>query len=103
MTKAGPLSVNQQTGDVTRAAGGVVTAFTYANQLLPQSVWVWAEREDSRLFERVDADGFVTIGHNGKTLHGKPISIPAEIFDSTLEKMANPLLWFFHHGMVDLF
>jgi trehalose 6-phosphate synthase len=97
----GPVSF--QTGEngeleSKRGRGGLVTALTgLAN--LTDSHWIaCAQTEQDRKWDR----GPVPLNGSDKTIEVQFLSPEEAIYESYYDGIANPLLWFLQHGMLDI-
>jgi trehalose 6-phosphate synthase len=97
----GPVSfLKGENGELEskRGRGGLVTALTgLAN--LTEAHWIaCAQTEEDHKWSR----GLVPLNGSGKTIDVQFLSPEAGTYESYYNGIANPLLWFLQHGMLDI-
>ncbi|MCU1672403.1 MAG: hypothetical protein JWN77_516 [Frankiales bacterium] len=104
LSHRGPVSFDDS-GDITRGAGGLVTALTGLTGYLDEAVWVCVAGEHDRTGPvrlALDPEPRVLGADDdvdGRVLPLRLLDIPAEVHQPFYGVIANPLLWFVQHRL----
>src|SRR5215472_9892006 len=99
----GPVSFSVRNGTLTarRGGGGMVSGLSAAAEDTPM-VWVCAALSDAdREAASRSPGGHLDTGETGGGAAVLMLNIPAEVFESAYNRVANSTLWFVHHMLYD--
>jgi trehalose 6-phosphate synthase len=97
----GPVTFQKKedgTVEVTRGRGGLVTALTGLTSLTDAHWIACAETDEDRRW----GGGEVSLNDGDKKIDIQFLSPEAEVYKSYYDGIANPLLWFLQHSMLDI-